>query len=234
VRRVAREARVAPSRAAAVSSAPSPTGPASIGNTALAEWPEEETGGPPKSNPASRPAASHVPPVPRSASQQVAQAAADAQTAALAPSTRPDARVGSAARVAPAPGLAIVRERWPAVADAVRQAGRGMVAQAVQRMTPAEVNPQGRVVLSYAATDDTFAKAIESARADVLAAMQGCIEGVTAFTLRADGPHAADGPPRPMKRLTQQEVTKQRTEQFMSRDPLLDAAVKALDLELLD
>ena len=109
-----------------------------------------------------------------------------------------------------------------------------MVAQAVQRVTPMEVNAEGRVVLGYAPADDTFARAIESARADVLAAMQGCIEGVAAFSLRAHGDGAPDAAPRRAQRLTQQEVTKQRTEQLTTRDPLLDAAVRALDLELLD
>ncbi len=107
-----------------------------------------------------------------------------------------------------------------------------MVAESVKHVTPVEVTAAGGVVLTYAAADDTFAKAVESARADVLAAVQGCIEGVTSITLRVQG--AAAEKQRNVQRLTQQEVTKQRTEQLMTRDPLLDAAVRALDLELLD
>jgi len=38
----------------------------------------------------------------------------------------------------------------------------------------------------------------------------------------------------PTKRLTAHDVQQQRTEQMASKDPLLEAAVKALDLELLD
>jgi DNA polymerase-3 subunit gamma/tau len=236
-RRIAREPKVASAHGLAVA----PSAPGSADNAD--EW-ETETGGPPRDRSAtsatgagaSAGAVSYAPPVPRPATQQVAQAAAAVQ-AALAAAPRGPGRGEAgerALRPLPAPTLATVRECWPRVADAVRAAGRGMVAQAVQRVTPAEVHADGRVVLVYAAVDDTFARAIESARADVLAAMQACIDGVAAFTLRADGDGSADSTPRRTQRLTQQEVTKQRTEQLMTRDPLLDAAVRALDLELLD
>ncbi|MES2523273.1 MAG: DNA polymerase III subunit gamma/tau [Gemmatimonadota bacterium] len=217
-----------------------------------ADWEEEETGGPPRASarpkapatPSAPGARAFVPPpVPRSATQQVAQAAAAVQNAAIAAANAGDegrgaATSASAARAnasrVPAPSIEAVRECWTDVAEAVRRAGRGMVAQAVQRMKPVEVNADGRIVLQYAAIDDTFARAVESARGDVLAAVQGCIEGVTAILLRAEGDTAAARQPRNVQRLTQQEVTKQRTEQLMTRDPLLDAAVRALDLELLD
>jgi DNA polymerase-3 subunit gamma/tau len=246
-RRVAREPRVASAHGLAPSPGAAPD--------AAEEW-ETETGGPPRSRTsagagtaagmvagtaagAPAGAGTFAPPVPRPATQQVAQAAAAVQTAQAAQAAQAQERTAraqstDAPRRVAAPTLAIVREAWPRVADAVRAAGRGMVAQAVQRVTPVEVNAEGRIVLVYAAVDDTFARAIESARADVLSAIQGCIEGVTAFTLRADGDEGADKTPRRTQRLTQQEVTKQRTEQLMTRDPLLDAAVRALDLELLD
>ena len=246
-RRVSREPRVASAhamleRTSAPVSAPGAPGAsgasgasgvvASAGAHAVVqapEWQEAETGAPPR----------FVAPTPRPATQQVAQAAAAAQLAEqLAEQPHAASRAASRAATLPAsaapPSLEAVQSCWTNVADAVRRAGRGMVAESVKHVTPAEVTSSGGVILSYAATDDTFAKAVESARADVLAAVQGCIEGVTSITLRVHGAAAEKQQQRTVQRLTQQAVTKQRTEQLMTRDPLLDAAVRALDLELLD
>ena len=175
----------------------------------------------------------HVP-APRPATQQVAQAAAAAQLAhsasAFLGSTA--ARTMSDAPIAP-PSLEHVRERWSNVVETVRKAGRGMVAESLQRLTPLEVTTHGAVLLGYAVTDDTFARAVDSSRADVLAAIQACVEGVTAFSLRAQTAPAAHAV-RNITRLTQADAQQQRLDQLSARDPLLEAAVRVLDLELLN
>ena len=174
-----------------------------------------------------------VPPVPRPATQQVAQAAATAQ---MAPPSHVPSRSEHAARAAAPPGLDTVLERWSDVAEMIKRNGRGAVAHAVQWLRPLEVTADGVLVLGYAPTDDTWARAAESARGDVLVAVQGCFDGVTGFTLHAQ--HAAASPPSPdakgSRRITAHDVKKERTEALRAADPLLDAAVRALDLELRD
>ena len=181
------------------------------------------------------PRESYAPPTPRSATQQVAQAAAAVQVAAAAapPNTQHAAASTRSDFTAPPPSLAEVKAKWGVVADAVKGAGRGMLAQAVQRMVPTEVLPNGMLVLGYVNNDDTFAKAVEGARTDVVAAVQGVIEGVTGFTLRQQR-SATEQATKPNKRLTAEVVQQQRLEEFAASDPLLGAAVRALDLELLD
>ncbi len=174
-----------------------------------------------------------APPVPRSATQQVAQAAAAAQMASVA-APAPRAAAARSDYTAPPPSLDTVKAQWNVVVEGVRRAGRGMLAQAVQRMQPMEVLPNGSLVLGYVTNDDTFAKAVDGARSDVVLALQGAVEGVTGFTLRLQRPASSEPPPRPTKRLTADVVQQQRLEQFAASDPLLDAAVRALDLELLD
>ncbi len=173
-------------------------------------------------------------PVPRPATQQVAKAAAAAQLAhsASVPHTSTVASVTTAAFIAP-PSIEHVRSRWSQVVETVRKAGRGMVAESLQRITPLEVTTHGAVLLGYAATDDTFARAVDSSRADVLAAMQACLESVTAFSLRAQTA-PAEHVVRNNTRLTQADAQQQRLDQLSARDPLLEAAVRALDLELLN
>lgn len=170
------------------------------------------------------------PPTPRPATQQVAAAAAAAQTAP------PPRRMPSTpAEPAPAPELSLVQQRWGAVADALRAKGRGMVAEAVQRLKPLGVNATGALTIGYDASDDTWATMTENARPDVIAALQQVVPGLTTFNLTTHGaPAAAPATQRPTKRLTATDVQQQRTEQLAAKDPLLEAAVKALELELLD
>ncbi len=172
-------------------------------------------------------------PVPRPASQQVAQAAAAAQ---MAPPPLPPARIEREKRVAPPPALDTVLERWSDVAEMIKRNGRSAVAHAVQWLRPLDVTESGELLLGYAPTDDTWARAAESARGDVLAAVQGCFDGITGFTLRAQHPAAIVTPSdaKPSRRITANDVKKERTEALTTKNPLLDAAVRVLDLELRD
>ncbi len=181
------------------------------------------------------PAPSYVAP-PRSATQQVAEAAAAAQMA----EQRPAPRAAAAPRVGPPPSVEQLKARWGSVSDAIKSAGRGMLAQAVARLVPASVSAHGSVALTYDPADDTFARAADGARSDILSALQSCFDGVTGVTVvssvnaSASATARADAPRDTTKRLTAHDVQQQRTEQLSSKDPLLEAAVRALDLELLD
>jgi DNA polymerase-3 subunit gamma/tau len=174
-----------------------------------------------------------APPVPRPATQQVAQAAAAAQ---MAPRPHAPARVEPASPQSPAPDLDDVLEHWSDVAELIKRNGRGAVAHAVQWLRPVDVSATGVLVLGYATTDDTWARAAESARGDVLAALQGCFAGVTGFALRALAPVAStpQSEAKNSRRITAHDVKKERLDSLTAGNPLLDAAVRALDLELRD
>ena len=175
-----------------------------------------------------------VRPIPRSATQQVAEeAAAQQMAAAKAPPTPAHASRTAHASASEelSPDIATVISRWPDVISEVRR-NRSALAQAVQRLTPHEITSQGGLLLTYSRTDDTWAAAIESSRNDVLTALRTIFPGISTFTLRAVGQSTGDA--RHNKRLTAEDVQKQRTEQLTSRSALLEAAVRTLDLELLD
>ncbi|WP_306520689.1 DNA polymerase III subunit gamma/tau [Gemmatimonas sp.] len=191
----------------------------------------------PNSAPLSAPAA-FTPPLPsRTATQQAAaQAAAQQIAAATAPAAHPSAPEARRHGAAP-PTLEQVNAAWSRVAEALRAGGRGMVAESVQRLAPLQVSPEGVLALGYSPSDDTFAMAVERARADVIAVLQDTLPGITTFNLRASTSAAATGPAAvhpTTKRLTAHDVQQQRTEQIAAKDPLLEAAVRVLDLELLD
>ena len=107
-----------------------------------------------------------------------------------------------------------------------------MLAQAVARLVPASVSAHGSVALTYDPADDTFARAADGARPDVLSALQACFDGVTGVTVvssvnaSASANARADAPRDTTKRLTAHDVQQQRTEQLSAKDPLLEAAVR--------
>jgi DNA polymerase III subunit gamma/tau len=172
---------------------------------------------------------------PRSATQQVAESAAAAQIAEQRPAPRATA---AASRVGPPPSVEELTARWASVSDAIKTAGRGMLAQAVARLVPVSVSVHGSVALTYDPADDTFARAADGARPDILTALQACFGGVTGVSVVSAVNANAQAPTRAprdtTKRLTAHDVQQQRTEQLSANDPLLEAAVRALDLELLD
>jgi DNA polymerase III subunit gamma/tau len=172
---------------------------------------------------------------PRSATQQVAESAAAAQIAEQRPAPRATA---TAPRVGPPPSVEQLSARWGSVCDAIKAAGRGMLAQAVARLVPVSVSVHGSVALTYDSADDTFARAADGARPDILTALQACFDGVTGVSVvsavNANTQAPARAPRDTTKRLTAHDVQQQRTEQLSANDPLLEAAVRALDLELLD
>jgi len=169
------------------------------------------------------------PPVVAPAIPQAAPATAAVIAAAMA--ARADA---PAPRAAQPLTLERVHERWADVAEAVRRGGRGMLAEALQRLVPLAVTPDGALRVGYDPANEPFATAVESGRSDVLAACRTVLPAVTAFTVerRAGAVRPGDAPPAP-RRLTTQDVQQQRRDQLARKDPLLDAAISALDLELL-
>ncbi|MGV3711285.1 MAG: DNA polymerase III subunit gamma/tau [Gemmatimonas sp.] len=174
-----------------------------------------------------------VPPVPRSATQRVAEeAAADQIAAASAPPIEPR-KVPPAKNVSGSPpALAQIKARWSDVGDALRRSNHSALTAVVGHMEPQELLPNGTLVLGYERSNDTWAAAAESRKADILLALQSTFEGIRAFSLRANGdPTPAN---RMARRLTAEDVQHQRTEQLTSKNPLLKAAVEHLDLELLD
>lgn len=188
---------------------------------------------PPAVAPALAPAPAFIPPAPSQTATQHAAAAAAAQQEAAQRAPAATVRRGQGG----APTVEQVKAAWPQVTAAVRSSGRGMVAEALQRLVPVAISADGVVTLSHAAGDDTFAMPVERARADVLVALQAQLPGVHGFTLQPTAPVAPSGTPATRatsKRLTAHDVQQQRTEQIAAKDPLLEAAVKALDLELLD
>ena len=118
-------------------------------------------------------------------------------------------------------------ERWDEVIEHVRAAGRSMVASALAEATPQAVTAGGVVTIGVAS--DALGAAISNGGEAVLAALRSVFDGVEQVSVKA----ATDLQAAP-RRLTAEDVIANRVATLRKRDPLLDAAVEALDLRLLE
>jgi len=74
-----------------------------------------------------------------------------------------------------------------------------------------------------------YERALEAAKADVVSALRESFAGVQRVIVRA-----AEGGGAPPARLTDEMVRSERLTTLRKKDPVLDAAIDALDLDLAD
>ncbi len=120
-----------------------------------------------------------------------------------------------------------VVEHWDAIVAGVERDGRAVLAAALRHATPTAVTASGGVTLTVdaAAQGDL----IEQGESAILTILKRRFKSAAKVTVRSLG--APDAAPR---RLNEHEVRADRIAMLRKESKLLDAAVEALDLELLD
>jgi DNA polymerase-3 subunit gamma/tau len=150
--------------------------------------------------------------------------ASSAGTATLAP-PRPRAAPVSDSAV---PTINVLVERWDEVITSVRT-GRVLLAPFLEQAVPSAISAAG--ALTIRAEDVASAEALDAGIADLLTVVRGMFPSVQRLIIaRPDGP----SPSAPPRRVTEEEIRAQRIATLRKRDPVLGAAIDALDLELLD
>ncbi len=119
-------------------------------------------------------------------------------------------------------------EHWDDVVEHVRASGRGMVASALNEATPAAVSAAG--VVSIGVTSDALADALQSGNDSIVAALRSIFEGVEKVAVKA----MTEGTSAVRPRLTAENVIADRVATLRKRDPMLNAAIDALDLRLIE
>ena len=109
------------------------------------------------------------------------------------------------------------------------RATKPMLATALSHATPAAVTANG-VTIELDEPNDIYAHAIHTGRAEILVALRERFVGVERVDLRRDEQVVA----APPKRLTDEMVRAERVAALRRREPLLDAAIEALDLDVAD
>lgn len=122
-----------------------------------------------------------------------------------------------------------VVERWDALVDRLR-GEKPMLASALAHASPVAVTASGLVTIELDESNDIFAHAISSARAEVASALKQWFAGVERVELRRD----ESAPAPPPKRLTDEMIRAERIAALRKKDPVLGAAIDALDLDVAD
>jgi DNA polymerase III subunit gamma/tau len=174
---------------------------------------------------AARPAAPSGP-ASRASSPAASSPAASSPAVSASAEASPD---GGPAPKLDAEGLA---SRWPAVIERVRRNRQSSIlAAALQQSAPELGVDATSVTVRLAERNEILLRAIETGRSDVLTAVQSEWPAVVRVDVALPGGGVASGPP---KRLTAEAVKAEQVASLRRRDPVLGAAIDALDLELLD
>ena len=120
-------------------------------------------------------------------------------------------------------------ERWDDVVARVRAAGKSVAANALEHASPSAVSARGDVTLALDEGNPIYEQAIDAVKSEVVSAMREWFPGVQRLVVRA--PTRASTPPA---RLTDEMVRSERIAALRRKDPVLDAAIDALDLDLAD
>ncbi len=118
---------------------------------------------------------------------------------------------------------------WDEMVERVR-ATKPMLATALSHALPAAVNAAGVVTIEPDEPNDIYIHAINSSRPEIVAMLRERFAGVERVEVRRDDQSVATPP----KRLTDEMVRAERVAALRRRDPLLDAAIEALDLDVAD
>jgi len=145
-----------------------------------------------------------------------------------APRPRADAPPRPPAASAGVPSINVISERWDEVVAKLATT-RMLLAPFLELAVPSAVSAAG--VLTVNADDEAAADALEMAKADMLAVVKGVFPAIDRVVItRPSGPSVSGS----HRRVTEEEIREQRITSLRKRDPVLGAAIDALDLELLD
>jgi DNA polymerase-3 subunit gamma/tau len=167
------------------------------------------------------------------ASSSAAKTVASTSAAKTVASTSAAKTVAStAAAERPPLTVAALRERWESILAALRSDGRMTLVAALEHATPAEVSPAGEITFELGADFKDLEVPIMNSARELLSAIGAQLEGATRIVVRV--PVAQPVREGATRRLSAEAVKAERLSTLRRRDPSLDAAVRELDLELMD
>ena len=120
--------------------------------------------------------------------------------------------------------------RWDALVERMRVGGKPMLATALEHSSPVAVTAGGVVTIELDEANDIYARAIVNAHTEIASMLRAWFPGLERVELRRD----EQVPSAPPKRLTEEMVRAERIAALKKRDPVLSAAIDALDLEVAD
>ena len=131
-----------------------------------------------------------------------------------------------------APDLAALTGRWDELVARVRSDGKALLAAALEAAAPQAITRAGDLRIKLDEPNDFHAKAIEQAKGDLLPILAEWFDGIREIRLhREEAQRPAGERPR---RVTDEMVKAERLNGLRRKDPVLDAAIDVLDLEIAE
>ncbi|MDQ2930306.1 MAG: DNA polymerase III subunit gamma/tau [Gemmatimonadota bacterium] len=128
--------------------------------------------------------------------------------------------------------VAALRERWEALLARLRTDGRMTLVASLEHATPVDVSPSGEITFELTGDLRHMEEPITNGAKELLSVIGSMFEGATRIKVRV--PAALPAREGATRRLSAEAVKAERLSSLRRRDPSLDAAVRELDLELMD
>jgi DNA polymerase-3 subunit gamma/tau len=138
----------------------------------------------------------------------------------------------SAPRTRPRADLNAIAGRWDELGDRVRADGKALLGAALHASMPHAITRNGDLTIRLDEPNDFHAKAIEQDAAALVAMLSDWFDGVArVHVYREQASETASAKPQ---RVTDEMVKSERLTMLRRKDPVLDAAIDVLDLEIVD
>ena len=137
--------------------------------------------------------------------------------------------VRDADRSPPIPDVNRIVEQWDEIVAAMRGAGNSLAATALEHAVPVAVNAKGEVTVALDEANPIYEQALSKDEKGVTQSLRTLFPGIQRVVIRA-----AAGSSVPPTRLTDEMVRLERLTAIRRKDPVLDRAIDALDLDLAD
>ena len=105
-----------------------------------------------------------------------------------------------------------------------------MLASALEHALPVAVTSTGEVSIELDEPNEFLARAVESGKPDIVAVMRRWFPDARTVRLRQDPERSVVAPTR----VTNEMVRTERLNSLRKRDPILGAAIDALDLDVVE
>jgi len=187
--------------------------------------------------PPSPPVSPHPRVLGRGPAEQTVEAVRPIQSSSARPATAAVPREAELAAPPEAPrdtlisiDINAVTEKWDDLAARLRRGGKTLIATALEHSTPTAVTARGDVTITLDEPNDFYSKAIQNGAADILAILRGWFTPVERVLVEGTSKTPLSAP----RRLTDEMVKAEKLESLKKKDPVLLAAIEALDLEVID
>jgi hypothetical protein len=127
--------------------------------------------------------------------------------------------------------LNAIAGRWDELVEQVRSSGRALLGAALHAAMPHAINRSGELTIRLDEPNDFHAKAIEQDAPALVSMLGAWFDGILRVQVYREDARPASVRPQ---RVTDEMVKAERLNMLRRKDPVLDAAIDLLDLEIAD